>query len=51
MGPYFTIENSESCYLVERLITSAPIIQFITKIQITWLQSRLHHLTLISCIN
>ena len=51
MGPYFTIENSESCYLVERLITSAPIIQFITKSQITWLQSRLHHLTLISCIN
>ena len=51
MGPYFTIENTESFFLVERLITSAPIIQFITKSQITWLQSRLHHLTLISCIN
>ena len=40
MGVYSTIENSESCYLVERLITSAPIMQFITESQITWLQSR-----------
>lgn len=40
MGVYCTIENSESCYLVERLITSAPIMQFITESQITWLQSR-----------
>lgn len=31
MGPYSTIANSESCYLVERLITSAPMMQFITK--------------------
>ena len=50
MGPYFTIQNSESCYLVERLITSAPIMLFITKSQITRLQSRLHHLILIACI-
>jgi len=51
MGPYSTIENSESFYLVERLLTSAPIMQFITKSQITWLQGRLHHLILIACIN